>query len=165
MLVICKNCGVEFEKRKSQIRRSPNHFCSKGCSAIFNNKLKPKRLPEGSCLYCKQPLSKRYRLCKTCTAIYLPQNMTIKEYQQKESVQNKHPSWKNAHIRNFCRSWNKELQTLPCQNCGYDKHIELAHITPLKDFDENTKLSVVNSKENLLVLCPNCHCIRHYTEE
>ncbi|HPW67045.1 MAG TPA: hypothetical protein PLS84_08175 [Salinivirgaceae bacterium] len=35
--VVCSNCGKSFNKVKSQIKRSKNHFCSKSCSAIYNN--------------------------------------------------------------------------------------------------------------------------------
>ena len=44
-----------------------------------------------------------------------------------------------------------------CANCGYDKHVELAHIKAVADFDDDTLLSVVNSPDNVLSLCPNCH--------
>ena len=36
-LVICKNCNIEFEKSNKEIKKTKNHFCSKSCSATFNN--------------------------------------------------------------------------------------------------------------------------------
>jgi hypothetical protein len=39
-LVNCTNCNFEFEKLPSQIKKSVNHFCSKSCSASYNNKNK-----------------------------------------------------------------------------------------------------------------------------
>ena len=39
----CKNCGEEFLKRDYDIKRSKNHFCSRSCSAVWNNKNSPKR--------------------------------------------------------------------------------------------------------------------------
>ena len=40
--VICTNCGKEFEKLPKEIKKSKsgNHFCSKSCSASYNNKHK-----------------------------------------------------------------------------------------------------------------------------
>lgn len=38
--VKCKNCNKEFYKVQSQIKRSKNNFCSKSCSATYNNKHK-----------------------------------------------------------------------------------------------------------------------------
>lgn len=36
----CTNCNTEFEKLPNQIKKSKNHFCSKSCSATYNNKHK-----------------------------------------------------------------------------------------------------------------------------
>ena len=35
--VPCKNCGKNFLKTPSQIKRSKNHFCSRSCAATYNN--------------------------------------------------------------------------------------------------------------------------------
>lgn len=40
--VTCINCKKEFEKQISKIKKSPNHFCSKSCSATFHNTHKTK---------------------------------------------------------------------------------------------------------------------------
>lgn len=83
--------------------------------------------------------------------------LTIKDYINKLSIKGKHPSWAFAHIRNFNRSWNRDLRHYACQVCRYEKHIELAHIVAIKDFPIETKLSVVNNPNNIYVLCPNHH--------
>lgn len=38
--IICINCNQEFKKKQSEIKRSTNHFCSRSCSATYNNKNK-----------------------------------------------------------------------------------------------------------------------------
>ena len=38
--VVCKNCFRSFLKMLSQIEKYENHFCSKSCSATYNNKNK-----------------------------------------------------------------------------------------------------------------------------
>jgi hypothetical protein len=38
--VICLNCKIEFSKYPQEIKRNQNHFCSRSCSATFNNKNK-----------------------------------------------------------------------------------------------------------------------------
>lgn len=38
--VTCLSCGVQFLKWKSQIKQTPNNFCSQSCSATYNNKNK-----------------------------------------------------------------------------------------------------------------------------
>lgn len=35
--VNCKQCNKEFLKLANQIKKSPNHFCSQSCAAIYNN--------------------------------------------------------------------------------------------------------------------------------
>lgn len=39
-IVTCKECGKSFTKYLSEIERSPNHFCSRSCSAKYGNKHK-----------------------------------------------------------------------------------------------------------------------------
>jgi len=38
--VECKNCNKSFLKLPNQIKKSPNHFCSRSCAATFNNQNK-----------------------------------------------------------------------------------------------------------------------------
>jgi transcription elongation factor Elf1 len=35
--VVCKNCGISFEKKEYEIINHPNHFCSRSCAAKYNN--------------------------------------------------------------------------------------------------------------------------------
>lgn len=44
-----------------------------------------------------------------------------------------------------------------CVNCDYFKHAEVCHIKSIQDFVKDTPISVINSLENLVALCPNCH--------
>lgn len=44
-----------------------------------------------------------------------------------------------------------------CAVCGYDKHIEIAHIKAVADFDDTTLVSEINDIDNLIALCPNHH--------
>lgn len=40
---------------------------------------------------------------------------------------------------------------------GYDKHIEIAHIKAVSDFSDDSLISEINDKNNLVALCPNHH--------
>ena len=44
-----------------------------------------------------------------------------------------------------------------CEICGYDKVVEVAHIRDISSFCDDTLMSVVNSPNNLMWLCPNHH--------
>lgn len=44
-----------------------------------------------------------------------------------------------------------------CAICGYDRHIEVAHIKAVSEFDDNATINEINSLDNLIGLCPNHH--------
>jgi hypothetical protein len=164
--VSCLTCGVNFEKSVSEIKRNGDrHFCSRSCSAKTNN-LGKRRYSSRSCKQCQKEYitTKTHRslkLCQDCKSSHSDtgsiRDMSISDYYKRDSVKNKHPSWKSAHVRSFNRSWNKDLTRLSCQVCPYSTHVELAHIKAVSDFPEDTKLSIVNDPSNILVLCRNHH--------
>jgi len=150
----CLNCGKYTFNPK---------FCSRSCSATYNNRKFPKRKLDRLCNKegCNEPVkSYRHRLCRAHHDEHKRskyKELTLGEYRTKLSVKGKHPSWVNSHVRNFARSWNKELRELPCANCGYDKHVELCHRKAVTSFSDDTTLSVVNDRNNIIQLCRNCH--------
>jgi 5-methylcytosine-specific restriction endonuclease McrA len=76
----------------------------------------------------------------------------------KEAIYEKHhKSSAFALIRTRARAEGKKLGFTKCCKCGYDKHIEVAHIKPISSFSEEVMISIINSKENIMPLCPNCH--------
>jgi hypothetical protein len=148
----CLHCQAETLNPK---------FCSRSCAATYNNIHFPKQKTKKICLVCSESvLSHKHNRCAQHWKEYqhnLHRNKTIGEYRNKVSVKGKHPSWIHSHIRSFARSWLRDLVDLPCAHCGYDKHVELAHIKAVSEFDDSILLSEVNSKENVIQLCPNCH--------
>jgi hypothetical protein len=147
-MIDCNKCGTETTNPK---------YCSRKCAISVSNRLRPKRQPKGRCKTCEIPILSQLKYCSTCTPMAKPKSMTIGEYRNKKSVRNKHRSWLHAHIRGFARSWHKEKLRGPCENCGYKLHVEACHIKPVSSFSDDTLLTVVNSRENILVLCRNCH--------
>lgn len=148
----CLNCKAETTNPK---------YCTKSCAAKHTNVLYPKRKTKKTCLDCGSPVSSyRKSRCDLHTEEYKINKyklLTIGQYRNRESVAGKHPSWIHSHIRLFARSWLSHLRKLPCKHCGYDKHVELAHIKSLSSFSNDTLLSVINSEDNVIQLCPNCH--------
>lgn len=77
--------------------------------------------------------------------------ITIKDYLYEGSA-------RFQKIRNDARyKCEKAGKLTKCSKCPYDKHVEVAHIKPIKDFPLDTPISVVNAWDNLIILCPNCH--------
>lgn len=148
----CVNCGEGTSNPK---------FCSRSCSTTFSNKAKPKRVTTKVCTRCElPPKSWRHTLCEHHheeNKLGKYQSKTVGEYRAKLSVAGRHPSWVNAHIRGFARSWLKHLTKESCRHCGYDKHVELAHIKAVSEFNNDALLSEVNCELNVIPLCPNCH--------
>ena len=58
------------------------------------------------------------------------------------------------HAEKIYKESNKDLK---CFICGYDKHVEIAHIKAVSEFTENSLISDINSLDNLVALCPNHH--------
>lgn len=44
-----------------------------------------------------------------------------------------------------------------CFICGYDKHVEVAHVKAVSDFSGDATVNEINNINNLVGLCPNHH--------
>ena len=129
-------------------------FCSRSCSAIYNNKKQPKRKPEHNCKMCNTAITAHHTYCITCIRSIRNNwsTMTIADIHQSAKYQ------VSAVIRKNARRVYK-LSDLPkcCCRCGYEKHYEVCHMRAINDFPMDTPISVVNNINNLRGLCPNCH--------
>lgn len=133
----CKQClkPLTYKERK-------NSFCSRSCSASFNNSKRAKQM--NVCLYCKDTFHGRYksycsRRCSSNHKIIL----TFESNELKRSVSR--PGQKNflllttGHSCSVCNNteWNGE--PIP---------LEVDHV------DGN---ATNNLRDNLRLICPNCH--------
>lgn len=69
-------------------------------------------------------------------------------------------NWQSARsaIRKIAQTtYVEECGELKCAVCGYDKHVEIAHIHPVSGFDETVTVKEINRIDNLIALCPNHH--------
>lgn len=55
------------------------------------------------------------------------------------------------------RIYKESGKALSCKICGYNKHVEIAHIKAVSDFDDSTTIAEINDINNLVALCPNHH--------
>lgn len=150
--VSCYTCNKVFNKNNNEVRRSPNHFCSKSCAAKTNNTLSPKRTKTKICINCNELIHAHKTFCKECSIKRTIKNCTIEEIRGASNYQ------KHSRIRALAREiFALSKRPLSCNFCNYDKHIEVCHIRALKDFPKSATLSTVNDIDNLIGLCPNCH--------
>lgn len=157
----CITCQGELK------RRDQKKFCSRSCAAKHNNKVTPKR---------KKAM--RSQQCRGCLVVIYPnQNSTLNAFCDECREQKKHHrngidrgertieevvirkgTNKYDQIREHAyRIYKNERANPLCERCNYTRHIEICHIQSVPSFPLNTKLKVVNARENILFLCPNCH--------
>jgi len=133
------NCGVSFESRKSENRK----YCSSSCSASVNNKLSPKRSPEGNCWVCSRSIPSNKKYCSDHTLVeeYLTKYERSVEC-GREDCTNTFKT--NSSYRRFCSSTckNKRIYSGSKPNntcvCGekisaYSKFCSPCHATNRKN--------------------------------
>lgn len=47
--------------------------------------------------------------------------------------------------------------TKECKKCGFNLYVEVCHIKAISDFPPEALIKEINSLDNLMYLCPNCH--------
>lgn len=139
----CVNCGKETKNPK---------FCSRSCSASVIGHTHPKRKLTNKCKNCGSLIKSNYTFCSACF------NTDIRDMTLREAIYEKHhKSSAYCLVRSRARSIAKSLKWNTCSRCGYNKHVEVCHITPINKFPDHTPISIINHISNLIPLCPNCH--------
>ena len=158
--LVCKVCDNYFFRAPSQINKYTNNFCSKSCSAKYNNahskpgrKYGPERVVFTYCNVCKKEIPNKKRFCKEHTPAPI-ESKTISELIGGAPVD----SNRYSGIRDHSRRRAIRAGILDeCKICGYSKHVVTCHIKGIAEFDPDTLVSVVNALDNLIGLCPNHH--------
>jgi len=148
---ICEECGNVYVvpmTKKGIVRK----FCSVSCSCKRNkNKIVD--------TLTKEKISKTLKTKNsTKTYNYNGSLLELTKGELKEK-RNTYQSWR-SDIRRLSKklyySFHQNEKNV-CKLCGYDKHVEVCHIKSVSNFSDNAKLSVICNKENMILLCPNCH--------
>lgn len=155
----CLQCNTIIESKHAKM------FCSRSCAATYNNTKNPKRTLTKKCIKCEVLISSSKKYCKVCAgtvlnthggprskSIQISDNYTI-EHVVKRTGSNRYDRVR-AHAH---RKYKAELLKPTCNQCSYNKHVEICHIIPISDFPKTTTLKEVNDRNNILFLCPNCH--------
>lgn len=158
----CITCQVEL-KTKDQKK-----FCGRSCAAKYNNKIPNRKVKERTSLRkckteeCFEELytnkDGRRSFCSKC----ISENKHLRGLDVGESTIEEMVTRLGSNRYDRIRAHThvlhrKEKQTAICENCKYDKHVELCHIVSISSFPKETKVKIVNARENILFLCPNCH--------
>lgn len=136
IISVCEYCGREFEHIFCRANKAK--YCCKEC---YYKAMHLKGSVEVTCKYCNKkfltsPSHKRVFCCKKCKSMY--------------ELQSGPENTVNA------RKWfERRGLLLRCEECGYDSHPEILGVHH-KDHNHHN-----NSLENLIVLCPICHSLKH----
>lgn len=146
----CKNQIQVREGEKAGYARR-KIFCSKSCAARHHN-------IRGLCGRKKRPIEKQCARCggqtlkaasrKFCSKCWDEERARIGEVCKGECPANL--------IRAHARYILKQMPNV-CVTCNYSAHVEICHLVPVSDFPGSAKLREINSRSNLVLLCPNCH--------
>jgi predicted HNH restriction endonuclease len=143
-----------------QAKTSNPNFCSRSCAAKINNHKYPKRSKIESVCVCGENKTKSAKNCRNCSNENKFLNYGKKTLEE-SVLESKHYAAKHRyekirqHAKRVANKFN--WYSTKCEKCGYDKHVELCHKKPIYSFDKTTLIQDINSKANLLFLCPNCH--------
>ena len=157
-VVNCIGCQSEFEKKEN----SRQKYCSRSCADKFRHGTPEQVYGRCSNLKCNAVKNSHHVLCVKCTTegrrsfkrtgYRLPDELTLGEAVKRTGA-NRYDSIRQWSRKKIIDS-GKEMK---CEECGYDKHVEIAHIKSISSFQEDAMISEVNSFDNLKILCPNCH--------
>jgi hypothetical protein len=158
-IVKCANCNKEVIKSANQIRKAKHgkNYCSSSCAAIANNKITTefKKKKTKTCKRCTNLVFSNYTYCQECWKILGSiDNLTLYDVAGERAMD----ATRYSPIRARCRRvYEKSDRPKCCMKCGYDKHYEVCHIKPISEFSLESLISEINSEENTVALCPNCH--------
>lgn len=155
---VCDYCGEEFTYELFPSMK-PRRFCSRSCSASWNNTHDPKRKPTYRCKHCEQLIHGR----TSATHVYCSP-----ECREAAKLERPEPRTPYESIRAYRRRMKKELAELlggKCAVCGYSRCVvalEFHHLDPeKKDFNIGAKIQAhakaIEEVKKCVLLCSNCH--------
>lgn len=78
----------------------------------------------------------------------------------KENLFKLSKNWQVARTsirKDACKVFEKSNKEYKCAICGYNKHVEIAHIKAVSEFSDSSTLEEINHIDNLVGLCPTHH--------
>lgn len=102
---------------------------------------------------CGQQKQKRSKMCKSCKSKKSKCSL-LSDFTDR--YRDKHGS-RSAYALVRARARHITKNNTSCAFCGYFKHVETCHIIPIASFSIDTPIDIINSDDNLICLCRNCH--------
>jgi 5-methylcytosine-specific restriction endonuclease McrA len=142
--MVCLTCGSKTNNPK---------FCSSSCSATYNNKNLPKRKKTKECKSCKELIVSSRTYCKNCWSTSIISSLRINEW-----VTGSWSGGTNYGLSETIRQYLIKEANFSCQQCSFNTvhPKDNKTILEINHIDGN---GTNHSKDNLEVLCPNCHAL------
>lgn len=167
---ICLDCKSIIPVQSHQkVREARN---KKFCNRICYGKYKKEHSPETkiiSCTSCNsslliQKLSNgdfsKQKLCGECRkSLNVKNSSELLQVTKGElfSVRLNYQSARSAIQKLARKIFRQSVSEPSCIICGYNAHVEVAHIKSVSSFSNNSTIGEINSTQNLVGLCPNHH--------
>jgi len=137
-------------------------FCSRSCAVSFNNSAHPKRERKTARCRCGEPItSYRNTVCDRCNPVgkvKISDGTRISRSDATKQDVLTGDTQRFRRIRENARQVASRCGKLgSCQVCGYSIHVDACHLVAIKDFNDDTRISVINHPSNLVGLCRNHH--------
>lgn len=164
--VHCLNCEVDIKRERTGTRDGKpifRKFCSKSCSATYNNTCNPKRKLEGSCELCQAKITATRKVCNSCRG-RLGGNVTsiLQKKRNEAFIQD----WLAGKVRGgtdyglsiIIRRYLIDQAHQACIKCRWSvPHPDSGEI-PL-EINHKDGDGLNHAPDNLEVLCANCHSL------
>jgi len=166
MIYKCTNCEIKVKRTPSQVRG--NIFCSKSCSASYNNKKFPKRFPEGKCFFCKKSCHKHNKYCsRECQKAYTIKKWslltklkckTCRKVKPISDFQIRSPNNRPCTQCKVClhkirmeRAAKIKIQSIEyrggkCSVCGYKKHLAALQFHHTEPEHKDFRISILRNR-------------------
>lgn len=155
-ILVCQQCGEDC------INKHAAKFCSRSCSATFNNTLKPKRVRQKP--NTNLPQTQYFSIpdfeCKICGCIYNKRTKYCSKncYEVSRKNDRKH-QFENGMLSSIsCRTYLIKKHGTSCWSCDWSGVNPTSNL-PIIELEHKDGDSTNNKPDNLELLCPNCHAM------
>lgn len=157
MLKTCLNCEQEFQAELREHRRGNAKYCCRSCSAQHRVSNIPPPEPNLCCAQCDTEFYRNTSSKKQATHGFHFCSRACKDSAQRIGgiIEIQPPHYGDGNGIHDYRKRAFEHYPHECADCGYDKHVGVLEVHHIDESRDN------NAIENLVILCRNCHRLRH----
>jgi hypothetical protein len=152
----CKKCqniiNVNGRERVCQVKKKK--FCSRSCSASYNNQIRDSLRVETIVKSKKIESKVKFEMDgKNIEKVFLSEMTKDEIFSRFKTYQ----AARNYICKNAIKVYKDSGKKRLCIKCGYFLITDIAHRKPVSDFTGDTKIKEINHIDNLMAMCKNHH--------